>query len=135
MSFGQEIAQLVLELVTTDDEFGSTIVWRHIARAENASTGAVTETPTDQTVRAGVTDPVRVRLFGDDTLAESSSAVIVPASLLSPAPLPLDRVSLDGGTTFRCVLEIKHVLGPGDGGPPVAVAYAVALGGVVEQGA
>jgi hypothetical protein len=72
-------------------------------------------------------------MFGDDTLAESSTALIMPASALAQPPKLIDRVALDGGTQFRVVVEVKPIMGPGDAGPAVLIAYAIALGGIVEQ--
>src|SRR5690606_10492996 len=113
-------------------DFGSTLVWRHVTRTENVATGEVTVTTSDTTFRGAVVDPIRVEMFGADTLAQSSSALIVPGSSLPAVPVLTDRVSMDGGTTFRVVVEVKTILGPGDAAAPVVVAYAIALGGVVE---
>lgn len=133
MTLGQEFAEFVAELLQTDGDFGSAMVWRHVTRTEVAATGAVTEATSDDQFRGGVTDPVRVRLFGEDTLAQSSTAIGVPAGALTTAPTLIDRVSIDGGSTFRVVVEIRPVMGPGDAGAAVLVCYLVALGGIVEQ--
>lgn len=133
MTLGQEFAAFVAELVNTDGDFGSTMVWRHVNRTETASTGVVTESaPTNDTFRGAPVDPVKVQMFSDDTLAQSSTAILVPGGALTSAPKLIDRVALDG-SLFHVVVEIKTILGPGDSGPPVTIAYVVALGGIVEE--
>ena len=124
MTLGQEFADFAAELV--EGEFGCTLQWRRIARAENRVTGAVTETSTTYTIRAAVTDPVRTRLFGEQTLQQARSAVVLlPGVPFVPAML--DQVEITPGR-WLAVVDVKEILGPGENGPPVLIAYAAALG-------
>lgn len=124
MTLGQEFADFAAELV--EGEFGCTLQWRHIVRTENRATGAVTEASTTYTIRAAVTDPVRTRLFGDETLQQARSAVVLlPGVPFVPAVL--DQVEITPGR-WLAVVDVKEILGPGENGPPVLIAYAAALG-------
>ena len=124
MTLGQEFADFAAELV--NGEFGCTLQWRHITRTENRATGSVSETSSAYTIRAAITDPVRTRLFGDSTLQQARSAVIVlPGVPFTPAML--DQVEITPGRWLG-VVDVKEILGPGEGGPPVLIAYAAALG-------
>lgn len=124
MTLGQEFADFAAELV--EGEFGCTLQWRHIARTENRATGAVTETSATYTIRAAVTDPVRTRLFGEQTLQQARSAVVLlPGVPFVPAML--DQVEITPGR-WLAVVDVKEILGPGENGPPVLIAYAAALG-------
>ncbi len=124
MTLGQEFADFAAELV--EGEFGCTLQWRHVQRTENRATGAVTEASQTYTIRAGVTDPVRTRLFGDTTLQQARSAVVLlPGVPFVPAML--DQVEITPGRWLG-VVDVKEVLGPGENGPPVLIAYVAALG-------
>lgn len=127
MTLGADFAAFVAEMVQTDGLFGSTMTWRHVTRAENASTGAVVETNTDQVFRGAITDPLRTKLFGDSTVELASCAVIVPAGALPFTPSRLDLVQVAAGRWLR-VVDTKELLGPGDGGSPVPIAVVAALG-------
>lgn len=124
MTLGQEFADFAAELV--NGEFGCTLQWRHITRTENRVTGAVAETSATYTIRAAINDPVRTRLFGDSTLQQARSAVIVLPSVPF-APAVLDQVEITPGRWLG-VVDVKEMFGPGENGPPVLIAYAAALG-------
>lgn len=126
MSLGQEFAEMVVELLTTDQDFGSTMRWRHFASVENANTGAVAKTPTEVSFRGGVVDPARTRLFGDSTLVDARCAVVALPSLPF-VPALLDQVEITPGRWLR-VIDLKEPMGPGDAGSPVLIAYVAALG-------
>jgi hypothetical protein len=127
VTLGQELAVFVREMIATDGLFGSTMTWRHIVRTEVAATGVVSEVATDESFRGAVIDPVRTKLFADATVAQASTAVIVPAGVLATDPKVLDQVAVRAGRWLR-VLEVKELLGPGDGGEPVLVAVVAAVG-------
>lgn len=117
---------MVVELLTTDNDFGSTMRWRHITRVENPSTGAVVETPTIATFRGGVTDPVKTKLFGDSTLQQARTAVVALPSLPFEPSL-LDEVEITPGRWLK-VIDLKEPMGPGDAGSPILLCYVAALG-------
>ena len=125
-TLGQEFAEFVADILRTDGDFGSTMTWRHITSVENASTGDVTQTPSDETFRGGVADPVRLKVFSDAAVAQASTAVVVPAGALTPPPKMEDKVSLIPGQ-FMLVIETKDIFGPGDAGPPVLIAHVAAV--------
>jgi hypothetical protein len=127
VTLGQEFAEFVAELLQTDGDFGSTMRWRHFTRTENAETGVVTETPATATFRGGVTDPVRTKLFGESTLLEARTAVVVLPGTLPWEPAMLDQVEVTPGRWLR-VVDVKELLGPGDAGSPVLIAFVAALG-------
>lgn len=131
MTFGAEILDLVKELLAVDvdgDSFASAMRWQHITRAENAATGAVTETPaTAVTFRGAMTDPLRTKLFGDSTLQVASTAVVAAGDAFGFAPANLDKVEVKSGR-WLTVVDLKEVYGPGGAGSPVLVAYVAALG-------
>ena len=127
MTLGAEFRDLVAELLTEPDGFGSTLRWRHITRVEDVSTGAVTETPSDETITAALVDPIRTRLFTDSTLQQSSTAVLVPAGQLATDPKQFDQVEVSSGRFLR-VVELKELRGPGETGSPVLIAWVAALG-------
>lgn len=124
MTLGQEFADFAAELV--NGEFGCTLQWRHITRTENRATGAVTEASSTYTIRAAITDPVRTRLFGESTLQQTRSAVLVLPGVPF-APAVLDQVEVSPGRWLG-VVDVKELFGPGENGPPVLIAYAAALG-------
>ncbi len=126
ITLGQEFADFVADLLQTDGDFGSTMTWRHITSVENAATGAVVQTPSDETFRGGVTDPVRLHVFSDSAVAQATTAVVIPAGVLTSAPKLEDKVSLLPGQFFQ-VIETKDIYGPGDAGPPVLIAYVAAV--------
>ena len=127
MTLGQEFRELVEELLAPgDDSFASTMRWRHFTRTEDPSLGTVTSTPTTVTFRGAVTDPVRTRLFGDATLQQARTAVLAPPTL-TVVPALLAEVEVSTGRWLR-VVDVKELLGPGDAGSPVLIAYVAALG-------
>lgn len=124
MTLGQEFADFAAELV--EGEFGCTLQWRHVQRTENRATGAVTEASQTYTIRAAITDPVRTRLFGDTTLQQARSAVVLLPGVPF-VPQMLDQVEITPGRWLG-VVDVKEILGPGENGPPVLIAYVAALG-------
>jgi hypothetical protein len=130
VTLGAEFAAFVAEMLQADGGFGSTLQWRHFVRVENAGTGAVTETPATPNpapFRGGLTDPVRTRLFGEATLLQARTAVVVPAGALPWDPALLDQVEVVPGHWMR-VIDVKELFGPGDSGAPVLIAVVAALG-------
>ena len=125
-TIGQEFQDLVTDLLQTDGDFGSTMTWRHITSGEVAATGAVVQTPTDETFRGGVTDPVRLKVFSDAAVAQASTAIVIPSGALASPPKLEDKVSLLTGQFFQ-VIELKDIYGPGDAGPPVLIACVAAV--------
>jgi hypothetical protein len=131
MSFGNEILALVKELLAVDqdgDSFASAMRWQRITRAENANTGAVTETAaTPVGFRGAMTDPLRTKLFGDSTLQAASTAVVAAGDAFAFVPANLDKVEVQPGR-WLTVIDMKEIYGPGGAGSPVLVAYVAALG-------
>lgn len=127
MSLGTDFRELVRDLLVSTGGFGSLLRWRHIARVEDPTTGAVAETPTEASFRGAVVDPIVLRLFGDGTLQQAATAIVVPAGQLAIAPKVLDQAQVSPPNWLR-VIEVRELLGPGDAGSPVLIAYAAALG-------
>lgn len=128
MTLGQEFRELVEELLTEDDGFGSALRWRHYDRVEDPATGEVTTTvDSEVSFRGGIAQPLALKPFlSEANLLQATCAVVVPAGQLVTEPKQNDEVEVATGEWLR-VLEFQKVLGPGDAGSPVLIAYVAAL--------
>jgi hypothetical protein len=128
MTLGQEFRDLVVELLTEQDGFGSLMRWRHYVAVDDPTTGDQgLELDSEEAFIGAIVDPARTKLFGDATLAVASTAVLVPPEQLSAVPRMLDQVEIQPARWLR-VIELKELFGPGGAGSPVLVAYVAALG-------
>lgn len=129
MTLGQEFVELVTELLTEDDGFGSLLRWRHYVPVDDPTTGdQQLELDSEEAFVGAIVDPAKTRLFSDTTIATCSTAVLVPPAQLSAAPVLLDQVEIQPARWLR-VIELKELFGPGGvAGSPVRIAYVAALG-------
>ena len=128
MTLGTEFVELIQELISGEDGIGSQMTWRHLTRTENAATGAVASVVADEVFVGAVTDPVRLRLFSETSVATSTCAVVIPVGAMATAPKLEDQVSVEPGRFLR-IVELKAIYGPGGTGAPVLIAYAAAVVG------
>lgn len=128
MTLGDDIKAAVLEMITQDGNFGSLVTVRHNARTQDVSTGQVTVTSTESTIRGAISDAISVQPFFDQsTLSSMRTAVVIHSDSLTQEINLHDEVSISAGEFLR-VLDVSEFRGPGDSGRAVSIAYILALG-------
>lgn len=126
MTLGEDFLNLASELITKGS-FGSLVNYVAVTREEDPETGVVTVTEADPApIRVAFSEPGETTLFSQETLAVADAIVIMPGNAMAAAPALLDKIEVTTGSWMK-ITEVKRIYGPGESGPPVVVAYQLAL--------
>lgn len=130
-SFGLELKTLITELA--GDEFASRFGYQHVSSSEDPNTFETTQTVVNQSYVGAFSEPGMLKLFSQETLAQSQSAVIMPVDQFNGVePKMFDKVQVSETKWLR-VVGISEYLLPGGAGSdadsalPVSGGYALAL--------